>query len=81
MDEVIDVLNRFNSVNYYEENFPTTEEASNAINYCIKIKNAKCDNCKFANFDRERYLPVHKCLWDIDAVNYGFSCSKHKYKE
>ena len=39
MDEVIDVLNRFNSVNYYEENFPTTEEASNAINFCMKIKN------------------------------------------
>lgn len=39
MDEVIDVLNRFNSVNYYEENFPTTEEAGDAINFCMKIKN------------------------------------------
>ena len=80
MDKVIDVLNRFNSTNYYDENFPTTEEADNAINFCMKIKNAKCDNCKFAGLDTARYLPVHKCLWNINAVNYGFGCNKHEYK-
>ena len=80
MDEVIEVLRRFNSLNNYNENFPTEEEANNAISICIKIKNEKCSNCKFANLSSERYLPVHKCLWNVSHVNYDFSCNKHEYK-
>lgn len=54
------------------------------INEAIKeleaLNNRKCSNCKYATLDSARYLPVHKCFFKINGVDYEFYCNKWESK-
>ena len=73
----------------------TREEAFNSF-YCIEagtdgvelineiynsLNKQKCPNCRYANLDSARYLPVHKCSIGVSAIDYDFGCTYWKTKE
>ena len=73
----------------------TREEALNSF-YCLEagtdgvelvneiyysLDKQKCPNCRYANLDSSRYLPVHKCSIGVSAIDYDFGCTYWKSKD